>query len=119
MVLNLKAGDRREAILMYLNILDGFHKLTPKEMELFAEIIMVYQDLLAKYDEEVANTLYLNTANRVAIKSKMKMADQVFRGYLSTFKSKGLITATGVKPVFLQDYTNTEIVISIKYDGTK
>lgn len=114
--MRIKANNEKDAILTYLKVLYSFHKLTDKEMETFTEIILKYKGLQKKYDDEIANTLYLSRENRLDILSRLGMTGQTFRNYLSDFRKAGLITDKGVNPVFAPDFKEVTIEITILHD---
>jgi len=117
MELNLKAGDIRKAIAMYLGILYKFHKLTDKEIEVLTEIIYTYKQLKDKYDSAVAEKLYLDKSARKDITDKFKMSRQVFRNYLVTFRKKGIISGDTLKAAFIPDFGNINLTFNIRYEG--
>jgi hypothetical protein len=114
MYLELKADDKKHAILMYLKVLVGFHKLTEREMETFAEIIEVYLKIQTRYDKELADKMYLNTESRKGMMKTLGMDNHVFRNYVYLFKRLGLIKQDGlINPLYLADYSKNEIHITI------
>jgi hypothetical protein len=117
MEIPLKVNTEREAVATYIDVLHSFHRLTDKEMETLVEVIMSFRTLLLKYDESVANSLYLNKANREVMLKKLKMKNQTFKNYLSLFRKKGIVTDNGISKTFLQDYDNVTIVINICNEG--
>jgi hypothetical protein len=115
MYLELQAKDRRHAILMYLKILQGFHKLTEREMELFTEIIETHIRIMNRYDKELADKTYLGTESRREMMKKLGMDNHVFRNYIYKFKGLGLIRAEDgqINPLYMPDYSRSEVHITI------
>ena len=115
MNISLKAKSSRDAIVLYLNVLYKFHKLTDKEIDTLAEIIIKYKQLEIKYDKDVASKLFLDKDSRKEIREKLKMEDQVFRNYLVVFRKKGILIQTGIIKGFIPNFKNINISVNIKY----
>jgi len=113
-------NDARDMILKYLKVLYQFHKLTDKEMELLTEIIFFHSMYKKKYDESVADTLYLNADTRKIIRAKMNdMSDPIFQNYLSNLRRKKVIIEGKVAKVFIPPVTNFNLVISFYAENNK
>lgn len=118
MYLELQAKDRKHAVLMYLKALQGFHKLTEKEIEVFSAIIMKYMYMRDKYDEEIAGRLYLAMHSRREIMEELGMRNGVFRNYLQSFRDKKLLLkGNEINKLFLPDYSKAKIEILITYSN--
>lgn len=113
---DLKAKNLKEAIVIYLQILYKFHKLTDTEILLLADIIHKYKELESKYDKDIAMKLYLDKDNRDDIKARLNMKDQVFRNYLTTYRKKGIIKESGLDRIFDLNINDIKIEFSINYE---
>jgi len=111
-IINVK--DFRQGLTIYMQVLQKFHKLTKKEIEVTVELVIKFKQLTAKYDAEVAGKLFLNKEVRNTLQKKFGIADQQFRNILSSLRKKGVLKNTGLTPIFLGD--KLAININIIYE---
>ncbi len=118
MVINLKQKTKREAYLLYLNLLNKFHKLTDKEVDILMELLRAYFSALKKYNnEEAASKLYFNKED---LSKKTKIKPSILKNYLSSLrKKKVLLEDNRISPVLVPKSINgvIEVTFKIKFDG--
>ena len=107
MIVNLKETSKEGAILLHLNLLYKFHKLTDREIDIFIVLVKYYLIALKKYKhKEAAAKLFMN---QKVMSEELGIKDQVFKNYLSALRKKR---------VLLPDGSLEELLIP-KFEGNK
>lgn len=118
MVINLKQKTKREAYLLYLNLLNKFHNLTDKEVDILMELLRAYFAALGKYNNvEAASRLYFN---KEELSKKTKIKPSVLKNYLSSLRKKNvLLEDNKIAPVLIPPSKDglIEVTFKIKFDG--
>lgn len=123
MTINLNLPDFRQALTAYLGLIQRFHKLTEKEIEVAVELVNAYLIYLKRYQHpEAAAKLYMETESREKMIASLKCTDQVFRNYLNTLKKKGVLKSDlTVSKALIPDITKIDnsdaitLTINISY----
>lgn len=118
MVINLKQGTKREAYLLYLNLLNKFHRLTDKETDILMELLRAYFAAIKKYKNvEAASKLYFD---KDELSKKTKIKPSVLKNYLSSLRKKNvLLEDNRIASVLIPQSKDglIEVTFKIKFDG--
>lgn len=102
----------------YINLLNPFLKLKPKELEVYISICKVYYH---NKDLKDINTLLFKRSTLKAIRQSLNMSTNSFNNFKFKLRSKGLITDTFLSDTTLNllplNPTSTEI--TFKFTITK
>jgi len=117
MVINLEQKTKREAYLLYINLLYKFHSLTDKEVDILMELLRAYFAALKKYkNEEAAAKLYFNKEN---VSRNTKIKPSVLKNYFSSLRKKNvLLEDNRISPVLIPPSMEgvIEVTFKIKFD---
>lgn len=118
MVINLKQNTKREAYLLYLNLLNKFHKLTDKEITILMELLRAYFLAIKKYQNvEAASKLYFN---KEELSKKTKIKPSILKNYLSSLRKKNvLLEDNRIASVLIPPDKDglIEVTFKIKFNG--
>ena len=84
-------GPRDKIMLCYAGLLGSTLDLTPKEVDLLAEIIKLSDKLEAEASPEIAKKVLLSTSSRKEIQDKLGLSRQCFQGRLSSLENKAAL----------------------------
>jgi len=118
MVINLEETTKREAYLLYINLLNKFHNLTDKEVDILMELLRAYFSALKKYKNvEAASKLYFD---KEELSKNTKIKPSVLKNYLSSLRKKNvLLEDNRIAPVLIPPSKDglIEVIFKIKFNG--
>lgn len=105
MQINLDTKNFREALTVYLEVIQRFHKLADKEIEVAVELVITYMYYLKRYGSpQAAVKLYTEKESRKAMVANLGFNDQTFRNYLTKLKNKNVLKPDmSISKAFLPD----------------
>lgn len=114
--------DKKDLVLEYITSINGFLKLTGKELQLLVELI----NLDINYDEtSEAPKNVANTANRKYLLQKLNMTRDNLSTYIKKLRLKGLLIKDGpdklyvrkeLKPDIIRDTVQVVLILKTKND---
>lgn len=88
--------DKESRVSSYLSLFAHSLKLTKKEFEVLAELIIVYSELRLEIKEPFLTELVLSTDRRKAIRNKLGIKQSHFNTIIASLKEKEVITSEGL-----------------------
>jgi hypothetical protein len=104
--------SREKVYAFYFKLINGFLKLTDKEIE-FASKLYYHKSLINSNIDKVANDILFSTISRKRLREELKVTQVVFNNYLKFLKEKNivLVDENGFK------YLNPKFEIDISKDN--